>query len=84
MLRTAVRQTAKRGTGAIAIADEVPDPDPKIINSQLSSTNKSQFYVLVAVSQGTIDTVELFPDETTAKAALNRLQDDYHSEANDL
>lgn len=62
----------------------MPDPSPKIINSQPSLTNKSWFYIFVGVKSGVINTVELFGRETNANAALKRVRDDYHPEADDL
>ena len=54
------------------------------MNSQLSVTDKSHFFVLIGVKNGVIDRVDLFERELAANAALDRLRDNYHPEADDL
>lgn len=54
------------------------------MNSQSPLNDKSHFFILVGVSQGIVDLVELFDCESAANAALEPIQDDYHPEADDL
>lgn len=69
---------------AIALFPHLNQTQAKAMNSQLPVTNKSHFLVLVGVSQGVIDLVELFDDSNSAQATLDRVRHDYHPEADDL